>query len=109
MIQAVTGDADNLTKEERLDRRKKDNEMRWTILEKAGYNRKDFICYTGLGPHKKAKCPVYGPRFQLSSTLCYVDRKPHGFHTASECKGKIDRQQTRTGKTRLRTWRVKKM
>ena len=109
VIQAVNTEGGNLTMEERVKERKKANEMRSTTLEKPGYNRKDVICFACLGAHMKAKCPVYDSGFKLSQSLCYVDRKPHGFHTSSDCKGKIDRQQTRTVKTRLRIWRVNKM
>ena len=109
VVQAVTTEGGNLTMEERVKERKKANEMRSTTLEKAGYNKKGITCFACLGAHFKSKCPVYDSGFKLSQSLCYVDRKPHGFHTSAECKGKIDRQQPRTDKTRLRTWRVRKM
>ena len=89
VIQAVTTEGGNLTMEERVKERKKANEMRSTTLEKPGYNRKDVICFACLGAHMKAKCPVYDSGFKLSQSLCYVDRKPHGFQTSAECEGKM--------------------
>ena len=71
---------------------------------KAGYDLTTIVCFACLGPHMKSACETYGPGFRLSTSLCYVDRKPHGFHTRAECK-KVNKPHT---KPKLRTWMVRK-
>ena len=83
--------------------------MRKAALMKAGYDLKTVVCFACLGPHMKKVCETYGRSFRLSTSLCYVDRKPHGFHTRAECK-KVDKPHTSGGtyKPRLKTWMVRK-
>ena len=89
-----------------MNRLKKTGEMRKAALMKAGYDLKTIVCFACLGPHMKKVCETYGRGFRLSTSLCYVDRKPHGFHTRAE----VDKQHTSGGtfKPRLRTWMVRK-
>ena len=58
--------------------------MRRAALMKAGYDLKTVVCFACLVPHMKNACDTYGRGFKLSTSLCYVDRKPDGFHTRAK-------------------------